>query len=142
MISEAAFDDETEILYGEIDLERCEQDRIRLNTAMRSPLHNDPVRVRISSSAPAQGTLNLVRSISSHPFVPADSADRSRRCHEIRAIQASGLAQRLRKIHCSHLVLGISGGLDSTLALIIAAEAFRMNGLPLNTFINYICSKY
>lgn len=130
VISEAAFDDETEILYGEIDLERCEQDRIRLNTAMRSPLHNDPVRVRISSNAPAQGTLNLVRSISSHPFVPADSADRSRRCHEIRAIQASGLAQRLRKIHCSHLVLGISGGLDSTLALIIAAEAFRMNGLP------------
>ena len=54
MISEATFDDETEILYGEIDLERCEQDRIRLNTAMRSPLHNDPVRVRISSSAPAQ----------------------------------------------------------------------------------------
>ena len=134
VISEARFGDEREILYGEIDLERCEQDRIRLNTAMKTPVDTEAICVSIRSSA-IKRPLRLTRHIPARPFVPANSADRSRRCRKIRAIQASGLAQRLRKIHCQHLVLGISGGLDSTLALIIAVEAFRMNALPSENII-------
>ena len=108
--------------------------RIRLNTAMKTPVDTEAICVSIRSSA-IKRPLRLTRHIPARPFVPANSADRSLRCRKIRAIQASGLAQRLRKIHCQHLVLGISGGLDSTLALIIAVEAFRMNALPSENII-------
>lgn len=71
----------------------------------------------------------LLRTIEPHPFVPSDDAEIDRRCDEIVNIQVAGLAQRLRATGCKCLVVGISGGLDSTLALLVATRAFDRLGL-------------
>lgn len=65
-----------------------------------------------------------------HPFVPDDPATRAERCREILSIQAAGLAKRLSHTGLSRLVLGISGGLDSTLALLVSVRAAELLGLP------------
>ncbi len=70
--------------------------------------------------------ISLRRYIDPHPFVPDDQADRARRCEEILTIQAMGLKKRLAHTHCQHAVVGISGGLDSTLALLVTVRAFDM----------------
>ncbi len=136
LISEAGFEEnDMPLLYGEIDLERCMQDRLRFHTAMKNFVASEYTHVYVQSRPKAQLPLRLTRQISPFPFVPQSDAHRIQRCHEIRRIQAVGLAQRLKKIHCDHLVVGISGGLDSTLALIVAAEAFALNNYPSNQII-------
>ena len=75
-------------------------------------------------------SLPLLRHIAPHPFVPSDDSDMRRRCNEIINIQVAGLAKRLDAIRCRALVVGISGGLDSTLALLVAHRAFQRLGLP------------
>lgn len=70
------------------------------------------------------------RFVDPHPFVPADDEKRRERCKEIFAIQASGLAKRVEHVGSSGVVVGISGGLDSTLALLVAVEAMKMLGRP------------
>jgi NAD+ synthase (glutamine-hydrolysing) len=72
------------------------------------------------------------RELSVFPFVPHDIDNRSA---EILSLQAAGLAQRLKKIHCDKAVIGISGGLDSTLALIVTVEAFKINKYEMNGII-------
>ena len=69
------------------------------------------------------------RAIDPHPFVPADSARRAERCESIFSIQAHGLAKRLSHTHSARAVVGVSGGLDSTLALLVCARAFDLLGL-------------
>ena len=64
------------------------------------------------------------------PFVPTDEGQRNRRCEEILSIQAMGLKKRLAHTGCSHAVIGISGGLDSTLALLVTVRAFDMLNIP------------
>jgi len=71
----------------------------------------------------------LLRPVSDRPFVPADPAERDRRCHEIFSLQTTALAKRLRHTGARTAVLGISGGLDSTLALLVVAKAFDRLGL-------------
>ncbi|MEI8078822.1 MAG: nitrilase-related carbon-nitrogen hydrolase, partial [bacterium] len=70
----------------------------------------------------------LRRTVNPHPFVPADTAERDARCAEIFAIQSSGLATRLARTGLKSVTLGVSGGLDSTLALLVCAEAFARLG--------------
>ena len=72
----------------------------------------------------------LTRPISPAPFIPADPAERARRCERILTMQASGLSQRVTAAHARRLVLGISGGLDSTLALLVAVRALDMLNRP------------
>lgn len=71
----------------------------------------------------------LLRYINPHPFVPSTDDEIDRRCDEIVNIQVAGLVQRLRATGCKSLVIGISGGLDSTLALLVATRAFDRLGL-------------
>ncbi len=71
----------------------------------------------------------LLRPLDPHPFVPGEGAGRDARCEEILAIQATGLATRLNAIRCADVVLGLSGGLDSALALLVCVEAFDRLGL-------------
>lgn len=71
----------------------------------------------------------LYREIDPHPFVPAGDAELEQRCREVFEIQCAGLRSRLQAIGCSKCVIGISGGLDSTLALLVCAEVFRKMGL-------------
>ena len=72
----------------------------------------------------------LTREVKAAPFIPSDDSARSSHCEEILSIQANALAERMRAIGCRRAVLGISGGLDSTLALLVAARAFDVLGLP------------
>ncbi|MDE6462522.1 MAG: NAD(+) synthase [Muribaculaceae bacterium] len=72
----------------------------------------------------------LLRGVNPHPFVPADDSRRQRRCEEIINIQTFGLMRRLDFTKCTSLVVGISGGLDSTLALMVACRAFDRLGMP------------
>lgn len=81
-----------------------------------------PFEVRIEET-------KLTREISSRPFVPEHAKDRAVRCEEILMIQAMGLKKRLAHAHAKNAVVGISGGLDSTLALLVSAKAFDMLGL-------------
>lgn len=71
-----------------------------------------------------------IRVIDPAPFVPADETQRNKHCEEILMIQAFGLKTRMEKIGASHAVVGVSGGLDSTLALLVTAKAFDLLGLP------------
>lgn len=66
----------------------------------------------------------LFRYIDAHPFVPSDKDARTKRCEQVITLQAQGLAKRLKHIHCQSAVIGLSGGLDSTLALLVTARAF------------------
>lgn len=68
------------------------------------------------------------RFVDPHPFVPADDEKRKERCREIFSIQAAGLAKRIEHVGSSGAVIGISGGLDSTLALLVAVEAMKLLG--------------
>jgi len=71
----------------------------------------------------------LLRQVDPHPFVPSVFANRNARCEEILAIQSTGLATRLEAIHCKDVIIGLSGGLDSALALLVCIEAFDRLGL-------------
>ncbi len=80
----------------------------------------------------ADGTL---AGLEAHPFVPADDARRIERCREIFRIQVAGLAKRFSHTHSKRLVIGLSGGLDSTLALLVCAQMCRALGLPGKTIL-------
>ena len=71
----------------------------------------------------------LTRRVNAHPFVPSDGAKRDARCEDVFSIQAYGLAKRLEHTHSTSAVIGVSGGLDSTLALLVTVRAFDLLGL-------------
>ena len=77
----------------------------------------------------------LTRRLSATPFVPQNERERAQRCEEIFRIAALGLKKRIEHTGAKHLVIGVSGGLDSTLALMIAARAVDLLGLPRETLI-------
>ena len=122
---------------ADIDVEQLRRDRLHKGTfyEAKSMLYNKPVEVVetvgegfISSSCENYDG-KLMRPIPRRPFVPSDTDNRSRRCNEIVSIQVAGLAKRLHHTHCRSLVVGVSGGLDSTLALLVARRAFDRLGL-------------
>ncbi len=120
-----------ESIYGDLDLERLESERRRTNTY---PARQEDGHLVIkfsldSARMEACQQKKLFQFMDSRPFVPGDVKERSRRCEEIFTIQAMGLKKRLQHTGCTHAVLGISGGLDSTLALLVTARAFDMLGI-------------
>ncbi len=115
---------------ADIDVEALRRDRMHLTT-FNDCRERNGIRPLPSPAGDNSGSDDLLfRKVNSHPFVPADNADKDKRCGEIIEIQSSGLARRLEAIGCSHAVIGISGGLDSTLALLVTARAFNKCGLP------------
>ena len=76
------------------------------------------------SATVMQDTISLSRHIDPMPFVPKEGPERDRRCQDIFSIQCDGLAKRIVHTNCETVVLGISGGLDSTLALLVCAKTF------------------
>ena len=112
----------TGIIYSEIDLQRLESERRRSNTLVPITDNGDSV---ISFSLPVEET-RLTRHISRTPFVPESRDNLRERCEEILTIQATGLATRIEHTHAKTVVIGLSGGLDSTLALIAAVHAIDM----------------
>ena len=113
-----------EIVYSEIDLQRITGER-RKNTTFQ-PLDEETL-VRVPFTVEETKTF-LTRTFPKKPFVPSDEQTRAQRCEEILTIQAMGLKKRLAHTNARTAVVGISGGLDSTLALLVTARAFDMLG--------------
>ena len=120
------------IVYGDLDLEKLAFERRKTTTHPAADTTGYLVREFFLDTAAMEACQEerLYRIIDSRPFVPANDAMRSRRCEEIFTIQAMGLKKRLEHTGITHAVLGISGGLDSTLALLVTARAFDLLGLP------------
>ena len=113
-----------EIIYSEVDLQRITGER-RKNTTFQ-PLDEETL-VRVPFTVEETKTF-LTRTFPKKPFVPSDEQTRAQRCEEILTIQAMGLKKRLAHTNARTAVVGISGGLDSTLALLVTARAFDMLG--------------
>ncbi len=111
---------------ADFDLKQIETDRQRMTTF--SAQDDSRYRKILFSLTPVQTSLQ--RRIDPHPFVPSNKQSRDKRCNDIISIQAMGLRKRLQHTGCRCAVIGISGGLDSTLALLVTARAFDSLGLP------------
>lgn len=110
----------TGIIYADIDLQKMEGERLRSNTYVGNnnmPLVEFDIDIK---------ELKLSRTFNKTPFVPQSKVNLNERCEEILTIQATGLASRLEHTHAKTAVIGLSGGLDSTLALIVTVHAFDM----------------
>lgn len=120
---------EEQLIINEIDVECIRAER-RINTTFAANKANCPGKeaVRISTEFVNSKDLNLTRTFNPHPFVPQGSELNSR-CEEIFSIQIAGLAQRLLHTGAKTAVIGISGGLDSTLALLVCVKTFDKLGL-------------
>ena len=116
---------ENGITCTELDLHRLTSER-RRNTTFQ--LSEERILPRISFSIKKEET-GLTRTFPSRPFVPSSETERAYRCEEILTIQAMGLKKRLAHTHAGCAVVGISGGLDSTLALLVTARAFDLQEL-------------
>lgn len=117
-------------VINDIDFDRINSERRRMST-FTSATDNDEYTVVDFSLAGTEYT-SLVRFIDPHPFVPENEATRNKRCEAILSIQAMGLKKRLAHIGCKNVVIGISGGLDSTLALLVAVRAYGLLGLDMS----------
>ena len=115
----------------DLDLDRIDHDRSRNMTFQSSPSPRAGYQVERLGAPPALAS--LLRKFARTPFVPDAAATVSERAREILAIQSAGLARRLQLGGCSVPVLGLSGGLDSTLAVLVAVEAVKQLGSPAST---------
>lgn len=113
------------IIYTEFDVQKIANERRKNTTFTETQEHVLP---RIPFGLEQTETI-LTRTFPSRPFVPRDDQERAKRCEEILTIQAMGLKKRLAHTHAKSAVVGISGGLDSTLALLVTAKAFDALGL-------------
>ena len=114
-----------EMAVSEIDVQRLAYERRRMNTFGQSQTRMTDIYFDL----PLRET-QLTRVFAQTPFVPADQSDLAARCEEILHLQAVGLATRLRHTRAKSAVIGLSGGLDSTLALIVTVHAFDLLGWP------------
>jgi len=136
------FDYDSHLATGDIDLDRIAQDRMRTNSFGQSVARHAGVvssfrGVMFSLPLPGAEALPLERSYERFPYVPADPATRDERCHEVYEIQVQGLVKRLKAMSSDKVVIGISGGLDSTHALIVCARAMDVMGLPRRNILAY-----
>ena len=112
---------------SEIDVAAIKAERMRMST-FRMSCGTDGAYHEVKFALNRTDTL-LTRHVDPHPFVPANGAERDARCEDVFSIQAWGLARRLDHTHSSCAVVGVSGGLDSTLALLVTVRAFDLLGL-------------
>jgi NAD+ synthase (glutamine-hydrolysing) len=122
-----------DLVVTDVDTERLLVERTR-QTTFAEAVHPScgPYRRVALGLVPAPSPHRLVRAVDPHPFVPGDPATLDDRCREIFSIQTAGLARRLEHTGLRRVVLGLSGGLDSTLALLVCAGTFDLLGLPRN----------
>ena len=120
------FSFQPQLQTAQIDVERLRTER-RTNSTFKTAQRSGHAR-RVDAKLPLeQHPFTLERTIDPHPFIPNDR-DMAETCEEILNIQTAGLAKRLVHTNCEHVVLGISGGLDSTLALLVCARTFDKLG--------------
>lgn len=135
------FADDEQLVTTDIDIDRLVQDRSRLTTFRDAAAEDaDRVRhirrIRFALDVPT-GPIPLVRDVPRFPYVPSGARDLDDRCFEAYNIQVHGLVQRLRSTGIRKIVLGVSGGLDSTQALLVAVRAFDSLALPRTNILAY-----
>ncbi|MDE7455887.1 MAG: NAD(+) synthase [Prevotella sp.] len=112
---------------AQLDVERLRTDRQNNSTFINAQRHAHALLIDAKAVA-GEHPFELTRTINPHPFIPAD-ADMAETCEDILNIQTAGLAKRLLHTNSQHVVIGISGGLDSTLALLVCVRTFDKLGL-------------
>ena len=132
----------SQLITADLDLERVTQERMRQNSFAQSmQLRREELgnfrRVRFNLEMPKTEPLLCRRQIDRFPYVPSDPALRDRRYYEAYNIQVQGLVKRLQSSRTSKVVIGVSGGLDSTHALIVAARAMDLLKLPRANILAY-----
>jgi NAD+ synthase (glutamine-hydrolysing) len=124
----------SQVAMADIDVERLRLERMRtptFNDAAAAAGHPERTFRRIGfAHQPTFEDIGLIRPLDRFPFVPDDPARLDKDCYEAFNIQVQGLTKRIQATRSKHLVIGVSGGLDSTHALIVAAKAFDAVGLP------------
>ena len=128
---------------GELDIERLRGER-QHNTTFASCLRDNKSLqfTTVSTEMVQPKDIELTRAIDAHPFVPSGDTLLDERCEEIFSIQVAGLAKRLVHTGCKTVVVGISGGLDSTLALLVCVKTFdKANLTPLSFNLSRSCKR-
>lgn len=133
---------ESHLVIADIDLDRIAADRMRQGTFGASAVAHGAATRRFRNVAfdlalPGEGVLLLERRYERFPYVPADPATRDARCQEVYDIQVHGLVKRMQAMRAEKVVIGISGGLDSTQALIVCARAMDLLGRPRSNILAY-----
>ena len=130
------FENETSLLISDVDIEKLTSERCRTVTFEdAAKKEKDPsyvtlfVNLEENVLTPEKETSDFYADIPCHPFVPENSLERKERCKSIIELQSEGLAKRLRHINAKSAVIGLSGGLDSTLALLVTSRAFDKCGI-------------
>ena len=121
----------TGLTISEIDVAKLSAER-RRNTSFEGGLRAGMRRVRFCMNVTET---KLTRRVETTPFVPQSGAEKDKRCEDILAMQAHGLAKRVKHTNCRSLVIGISGGLDSCLALLVCVETMKLLGRPMTDII-------
>jgi len=141
MLSESErFSDESHLIFADIDLERLSRERMRTTTFGQSTRrHKQEVQqfrtARFPLELPTHRVLPLERNVARFPYVPSNAALRDKRCNEVYNIQVQALVQRLSASNIKKVVIGVSGGLDSTHALLVCAKAMDRLNLPRTNII-------
>lgn len=134
LASSKRWDPADNTVVADVDIEALERDRMHMTTFADCAEREGADVISVShvgspECADRGDDTSLLRYIDPRPFVPSDASAKEERCDEILNIQVAGLAKRLDAIGCRTLVVGISGGLDSTLALLVAVRTFDRLGL-------------
>ncbi|HPD00685.1 MAG TPA: NAD(+) synthase, partial [Acetivibrio sp.] len=124
------FESDEQLIFSDIDSQRLMNDR-RKNTSFMELWNESSKSFRkVRVELPKYKTEGLMRYVAPHPFVPSNEKSRDERCSEIFSIQTAALQKRIKHTGLKHAVIGISGGLDSTLALLVTAKAIDNLGIP------------
>ncbi len=127
------FSQSSKLTVADIDMEALMQDRLRTTTfadcSKNESLAFRQIEFTLAPSPFENKNEKLLGKVEKKPFVPESQTERKERCLSVIELQAEGLAKRLRHIHCTSAVIGLSGGLDSTLALLVTARAFDKCGI-------------
>jgi NAD+ synthase (glutamine-hydrolysing) len=147
LIESERFSDTPSLTIADVDLERLSHERMRQTSFGRSMRDHSAAiagfrRVPLSLTLPTNKALGLCRQVATHPYVPAHAAQRDERCQEVFQIQVQALAQRLKSSGLNKVVVGVSGGLDSTHALLVAVKAMDHLKLPRAHVLGYTMPGY
>ena len=123
IVKESSYPEDSAFIYADLDLERLMSDRRKFNSFMGKTEPGDYLVVEFDMKD--GGDVKESFPVDPHPFIPRDRSEKFDRCREIFKLQSTGLAERLRKTGIKKTVIGLSGGLDSTLALLVTAEAAK-----------------
>jgi NAD+ synthase (glutamine-hydrolysing) len=141
LVETQRFSRESTLAMVDVDLGRIRSERMRTgswgDSAVQAGLKAPPWRTVRFDFAPPTEPLALMRKVERYPYVPSDPARLAQDCYEAWNIQVQGLTERLRAANVDKLVIGVSGGLDSTEALMVAVKAMDLQGLPRTNVLAY-----